>query len=291
MASIQSGSYTPKGTVAATAPTAAVDAGAGFAALDSILRGMDLAELIPWARQQFIDGASPDQITVGLRNQDVFRQKYAVIFEREKKGLPPITVADVVNYRQKANELSTMYGLPQGFLDVNELMLRDVSASELAGRVQMASAYVDQRTDITDQLQSMYGLSRGAAIAYVLSPDTAEPAIQRTYQSAQVAAQASRQGFGQLSRTEAELLSGLGVDEAQAAQGFGQLAAAGQLTSTLEGETATFTREDQLGLVSGSMPAQQKLKRIADQRTSVFDEGGSFAATRQGLVGIGTADK
>lgn len=272
-------------------PTA-VDAGAGFAQLDAILRGMDLAELIPWARAQFVEGATPDQVTVGLRSQDAFRQKYAVIFEREKRGLPPITVNDVVNYRQKANELSTMYGLPQGFLDVNELMLRDVSANELAQRVQMASAYVDERTDITAQMKELYGLDRGAALAYVLDPDTGEAAVRRTYQSAQVASQSARQGFGQLSRAEAEALAGLGVSEADAARGFGTLTAAGELTKTLEGEQpSAITRQDQLDMVAGSTPAQQKLDRVASERKSVFAAGGAFEQTSKGIIGLGSVDK
>lgn len=293
MASMQSstGSYRPPAN-GVTAPAVA-DAGAGFAQLDSILRGMDLAELIPWARAQFIEGATADQVTVGLRSQDAFRQKYAVIFEREKKGLPPVTVADVINYRQKANELSTMYGLPRGFLDINELMLRDVSANELASRVQMASAYVDERTDITAQMKEMYGLDRGAAIAYVLDPDTGDAAVRRTYQSAQVASQATRQGFGQLSKAEAEQLAGLGVSEADAARGFSTLAAAGELTKTLEGESSAsaITRQDQLDAVAGSMPAQQKLDRLAQERKSVFAAGGAFEQTNKGMVGLGSADK
>lgn len=289
MVSIQSGAYTP--TKAPAANAAAVDAGAGFAALDAVLRGMDLAELIPWARQQFINGASADQITVGLRQQDAFREKYQVIFQREQQGLPPITVADVVNYRRRAAELATMYGMPRDFVDVNRLMLADVSMDELAGRVQAASMYVDSRPDVTAQIQQMYGLDKGAAIAFVLDPATGEQAVQRTWQSAQVSAQALRQGFGQLSRSEAEQLAGLGVTEAQASQRFAQIAQAGELTQSLEGEQAQFTRDDSLDFVAGAAPAQQKLARRQSERQAVFSEGGGFAANRGGLVGLGSADR
>lgn len=287
MVSIQSGSYVPK---TPTANGTAADAGAGFAALDAILRGMDLAELIPWARQQFINGASVDQVTMGLRQQDVFRQRYSVIFEREQQGLTPITVADVVNYRRRAAELATMYGMPRDFIDVNKLMLADVSMEELSGRVQAASMYVDTRPDVTEQMQALYGLDRGAAIAFVLDPATGEQAVQRTWQSAQVSSQALRQGFGQLSRAEAEQLAGLGVTEAQASQRFAQIAQAGELTKTLEGETAQFNRQDSLDFAAGNAPAQQKLARRQQERTAVFSEGGGFASDRRGMVGLGSAD-
>lgn len=266
------------------------DAGAGFAQLDALLRSYDLAELVPWAREQFINGSSADQIALGLRQQQPFRQKYKVIFDREAQGLPPVTVNQVLEYRQRAAEIEHLYGMPDGFVNADQLMLKDVSISELSGRVQTASEYIDQRTDVTDQLQAMYGLGRGAAIAFALDPDTALPAVTRQFQSAQVAAQSLRQGFGQLTRAEAEGLQGLGVTEAQAASGFGQLVGAGELTKTLEGETPSITRQDQLDLVAGSASAEQKLRARQRERGAVFEEGGSFARTNAGIVGLGIAD-
>lgn len=266
------------------------DAGAGFAQLDALLRSYDLAELVPWARQQFINGSTPDQIALGLRSQEPFRQKYKVIFDREAKGLPPVTVSQVLEYRQRAAEVEHLYGMPAGFVNTDQLMLKDVSISELSNRVQTASEYVDQRPDVVDQLQSIYGMNRGAAIAYALDPDTGLPAVTRQFQSAQVASQSIRQGFGQLSRSEAEGLQGLGVTEAQAASGFGQLVNAGELTKTLEGETPTVSRQDELDVVSGSAAAQQKIRSRQQERQAVFAEGGGFTRTKDGFTGLGIAD-
>ncbi len=266
------------------------DAGAGFAALDALLRSYDLAELVPWAREQFINGSTADQIALGLRQQQPFRQKYAVIFEREAKGLPPVTVNQVLEYRQRAAEVEHLYGMPDGFVNADQLMVKDVSISELSTRVQTASEYIDQRPDVTQQLNDLYGLGRGAAIAFALDPDTALPAVTRQFQSAQVAAQSLRQGFGPISRAEAEQLQGMGVTEAQAAAGFGQLVGAGELTKTLEGESQSITRQDQLDLVAGSAAADAKLRNRQRDRKAVFDEGGGFTATNAGIVGLGIAD-
>lgn len=262
----------------------------GFAALEALLRSYDLAELLPWARQQFVEGRTIDEVTMGLREQEAFRRKYAPIFERESRGLAPVTVAEVIEFRTRARQLERMYGMPDGFIDPDRLMLADVSINELSDRVQMASSFVDSRPDVTTELERLYGMGRGAAIAYALDPDTAQPAIIRAFNSAQVAAQATRQGFGSLSQAEAETLVGLGIDEAAAEQGFGSLARAGELRTNLEGEQqAAFTREDDLAVVAGAAGAAQKLERRAQGRKAVFEEGGGFMATDQGVVGLGSA--
>lgn len=283
--------YDPtKRPTVSVAPSATADVGAGFAALEALLRSYDLAELLPWARQQFIEGRTADEVSMGLRQQEAFRRKYAVIFEREAAGKAPVTVAEVVEFRTRAQQIERMYGMPDGFVNPDRLMLADVSISELGDRVQLASSMVDSRPDVTDQLERMYGLGRGAAIAYALDPESAEPAIVRTFNSAQVAAQAQRQGFGALSRSEAEQLTGLGVDEAAAAAGFGTLGRAGELRTNLEGEQGpTFTRDDELDYVAGAQPAAQKLERRARERRATFAEGGGFMADNDGLRGLGTA--
>lgn len=266
-------------------------ADAGFAALEALLRSYDLAELLPWAREQFVEGRTADEVSLGLRQQEAFRRKYRVIFDREAQGKAPVSVAEVVEFRTRARQIERMYGMPDGFVDPDRLMLADVSIAELGDRVQLASSYVDSRPDVTDQLQRLYGLGRGAAIAFALDPESAEPAIVRTFNAAQVAAQAQRQGFGALAREEAEMLTGLGVDEAAAAQGFGTLTRAGELTRTLEGEQPTITRQDELALVAGSAEAAGKLDRRARERRATFDEGGGFLAGNDGIVGLGIANR
>lgn len=271
------------------APNYDVDLGAGFAQLAALLRGYDLAELLPWARQQFIEGRTADEVTMGLRQQEAFRRKYAVIFEREAAGKAPVTVAEVLEFRTRAQQIERMYGMPEGFINPDRLMLADVSISELGDRVQLASSMVDTRPDVTDQLERLYGLGRGAAIAYALDPESAEPAIVRTFNAAQVAAQSQRQGFGALSRQEAEQLVGLGVDEAAAARGFGALDRAAELRTNLEGEQGpTFSRDDELAYVAGGEPAAQKLERRARERRATFAEGGGFLASNDGMRGLGS---
>lgn len=262
---------------------------ATFAQLDSLLRSYDLAELIPWAQQMFVEGRSIDEITVGLRQQTAFRTKYSVIFEREAQGLPPITVNEVLEYRTRSRQIERMYGLPDGFVDPNRLMLADVSIDELNFRARAAASYVDTRTDVLNQLQTMYGLDRGAAIAYVLDPDTAEPAIQNTLTTAQVGAAAARSGYGQLSRQEAETLTGLGVNESSAQQGFDAVVAAGELRQTFDGERPIMDRETELGIVAGDQGARRRLQDRQRERQAVFDEGGGFLASREGMTGLGVA--
>lgn len=261
---------------------------AGFSTLDALLRSYDLAELIPWARQQFIEGRTADEISLGIRDQKAFRDKYKVIFDREAAGQSPLTVSQVLEYRQRVSSLERMYGMPTGFVNADHLLLKDVSVSEFQNRLQLADQYVNTRTDVTAELERLYGLDRGHALAFVLDPDTAMPVIEREYASAAVAAQATRQHYS-LTRQESESLAALGVTEAQAGAGFGQLANAGQLRQTLDGETQSITRQDELATVAGDVTAQKKFDEVARQRRAVFAEGGGFTANQGGITGLGIA--
>jgi hypothetical protein len=212
------------------------------------------------------------------------------VFERRKQGLPPISILDVVEYERRARELSSMYSLPDGFIDVNRLLVNDVSVSELGERVQNAADVIQQRPDVVEQLQSMYNLSAGDAIAYALDPDTGLPAVQRRFAAARVGAQAQRQGFGRLSATEAEGLHGSGVDENAAREGFATLGRMGQVTGRLADEAVdAMSRDAQLGVVAGDQAAVTELQKRAGKRVAAFEETSGAQVGGDGVLGAGRA--
>ena len=88
----------------------------GWAAFEQMLKNYGLGELAAWAKQQFIDGKTADEITLALEDQPAFQRKYAAIFDRRKKGLPPVSVTDIMQYRQQALNLEHFYDLPVGML-------------------------------------------------------------------------------------------------------------------------------------------------------------------------------
>jgi hypothetical protein len=260
------------------------------AQLTSLLTNYGLSTLSGPAYQLFLDGKSMDEILLWLRDQPEFQQKYSAIFAREKAGLPPVSVQDILNYQSQALALEHQYGIPANFVDVNNLIAKDVSINELGQRVQLADNLVSQHSDAVQQLQQLYGLNSGALVAFALDPNTGLPAVQREFASAQIAANAKRASFGQLTAPEAEGLYGQGVSSGQAQSGFDTLYQNREVTQQLQGETTPgMTRQSELGFVAGDAASSAELQRRAAQRTSVFQEGGGPLMGQGGVFGSGAA--
>lgn len=264
------------GGAGAAAPTAAQSD--AFAMLRNLLRSYGIEELYDWAREQFLDGRSMAEIELGLEQQPVVQQKFKAVFDRRAAGLPPISILDVVEYQRKASELEHLYGVPRGFLDVNRLLVADVSINEANTRLAMAADAVTGNPEVLRQLRELYGVDEGQAIAFFADPDSALPKITQQFTATRLATQAKAQQFGQLTRDEAERLAREGVSEDQARAGFGALATSEQVTGQIAGDRGpAMTRERQLDAVAGNAGAVQELERRRRERTAVFDEGGRFA--------------
>src|SRR5688572_3492810 len=112
--------------------------------------------------------------------------------------------------------------------------------------------------------------------------------------AAQTSGTAIRSGYGQLSVTEAEKLVLAGVNPDTAAQGFGRLVQSSELIGALAGMESSedqITREEQLGAAfTGDAIAQRRIQRRAEMRVAAIQRGGDFVATREGFVGLGSAN-
>lgn len=265
----------------------AASSGAAFALVRSALRSIGLEELEGWAYQLFVDGKTIDETMIEIESQPAFKRKYAAIFDRRNKGLPPVSVQEIVEYRRQALNLEHFYDLPQGMISddahVNSAITGDVSFDELSNRVQKGALMAYQQPpEVKSWLQDQYGVGEGGLIAFFTDPEHAMPFIERAATSAMVAGASQRQGFGALTRSEAEQLATAGVTPDQAGQAFGQLASSKELLSGLAGTTEEdISRQTQLDYAAGLDPAAQALERRARQRVAQGKGGGQFAG---GLV-------
>jgi hypothetical protein len=262
--------------------------GVAFAMLRNLLRSYGLEELDGWAYQRFVEGKTTDEIMIEIEDQPVFKKKYAAIFERRAKGLPPVSIAEIVEYRRQARNLEQFYDLPEGMVSddarVNEAISGDMSFDELSTRVQRGALMAYQAPpEAIAFLRDNYGVGEGGLIAYFTDPDIAMPLLEKAATSSLVAGASVLSGFGALTRAEAEQLTTYGVDPNQAGQAFGALAQGRELLTGIAGSGEDeITREEQLGFVAGQTTAQQRLERRARGRKATFDEGGSYAG--RGLV-------
>lgn len=291
---------TPPATPGYT-PTAAQ-----FAALRQFLDRYGLGDLYDTARQWLIDGTAdnPDRLELALRETEQFRTRFAGILAREAKGLPPISISEYVQFEDQAYQLMRSYGYPPGFYDepgdFASMIGANVSLTELEQRL---AAYADVaavgREQVRTELARQYAgtgidsavdeMSTGELAAFFIDPERGLQSIRQRLQAAQVGAAAADSGFGALTYGEASRLTGRGIEEAAARQTFGQLAAQGDVTRALAGESDAMSREAQIGVAAGEADANTELERRRRRRQGGFEGGGQFVTGNEGVRGLGRA--
>lgn len=250
-----------------------------------------------------MSGAGADTISLQLQQSDAYKARFAGNETRRAAGLNVLSPAEYIATENAYDQILRASGVPTGFYNSSaekaKLIGADVSASELQSRVDLAAKSISGADPFyTQQLKNLYGLSQGDMIAHVLDPAAAMPLLQQQTQSTTIAAAAARNATN-VNLSTAEQLAGMGVTQAQAEQGFGniafQLPGMQAIASRYQGygdagtvgtglQAATFGAP-----IAGETAAQAetRLKRLQTQETSAF--GGSAGASTQGQsLGIGT---
>jgi len=243
-----------------------------------------------------MSGAGADTISLQLQQSDAYKARFAGNETRRAAGLNILSPAEYIATENAYDQILRAAGVPTGFYNSSaekaKLIGADVSASELQSRVDLAAKSISGADPFyTQQLKNLYGLSQGDMIAHVLDPSAAMPLLQQQTQSTTIAAAAARNATN-INLTTAEQLAGMGVTQAQAEQGFGNIA------SQLPGMQAIASRYQGYGdagtvgtglqaatfgaPIGGETAAQAeaRLKRLQTQEVSAF--GGSAGASTQG---------
>jgi hypothetical protein len=257
-------------------------------------------DAIDWATQQIQSNNSVDQVIYSMRQQPFYINSIfgEVAAARSAAGLPAMTEAQILAYKDSAIGVAQQAGLPPGFMtdqQLTELMGNDVSASELDARI--TQGYVQaMKSDpaVLHELKTYYGVTPGHLAAYWLDPKSALPILQQQFQSAQIGAQANKTGWGQLTEQQAHYLAQLGVTDAQAKTGFTDLAKQAQLFTSLPGTSEEgVSLGVQLGAEFGGNAADiQAIQRAAQQRAAVFAGNFHYAETQnKGITGLGSVQR
>jgi hypothetical protein len=180
----------------------------------------DATTLANWEWTQHVAGYSDASIADMLITTPLFNQYFPEIAARQNAGLPPVTAAQIVSYKDTVAQYASQYGIPQQFVDqfTSQWITQDVSAAEVGQRLQdYQQAAFQSNPAVVQQLQTLYGVTPGELISFFADPTTALPLIQQRFQSAQIAGQAQVAGNG---RQHAALGCAveLGDDEAGQAQ-------------------------------------------------------------------------
>lgn len=252
--------------------------------------------LADWAWGEIVAGKGMAEIMLDLRQRPEFKAEFPEIDELQRKGLAPMSPGDIVSYRKQAREMMRAAGLPEGFYDnkndFTKFIVNGVSAAELGDRINLAAeAAYKAPQDVRDTL-AQWGVGPGDMTAFWLNPDLAQPLLERKYAAAQLAGAATRTGFGQLAESEAIGLTQLGVTADQAQTGFGRLAESRELFNPLEGGEDVIGRSEQMDAVfRGNSTNVARIEQRRRRRQARFEAGGTFAAERTGVSGLGAAPR
>lgn len=263
------------------------------ASLAATFSAFGLRSLVDWAWRKYLAGVPMEQIMLDMRDRPEYKTRFPGLEALRKKGRA-ISEAAYVEYERSAASMMRAAGLPRGFYDrpddFGRFIGQEVSLAELQERVTAASSIaLSQPPDVRAEFARIYGAEgTGAIAAYFLDAGRALPVLQERYEASLAAGAAVRTGYGQLSRSEAEMVAGL--DPGDAAGTFGALAGATELYSPLDTGEDAITRAEQLRAgFAGDVGAQQRIARRGARRKAVFEAGGSYASDREGLTGLGSA--
>jgi len=212
-------------------------------------------------------------------------------------GLDPLPASQYIANEQSYKQVLQMAGIPASTINndtIGKLMAADVSPAEVSMRANAATQAIQSEDPfVIQQLQSQYGLTTGAIALHLLDPSLAAPVIQQQVNAATVGAEAARAGAN-ISQNYAMQLAGQGVTQAQAQQGFynvaSQLPGTQSLAARYQGYSQPGGVGQQLQTATFGVPgtqtqaqAEAELKRLQVQETASFS--GSSGAGKGTLMG------
>lgn len=261
-----------------------------FDTIQSALDQYGLGSLAQWAWGRFQEGATLDQIMLEVYQRPEFKAEYPEYETLAQKGRA-YSVAELQAYRKAVTGIARQFGISDQFLTrdtMSSLAAGEVSVAEFSQRVADAADAVYRTSPLVrDEFQRMYGVGQGDLIAYFLDPEKAQPIIHQNFVASQVGAASRQSGYGLLTQDEAQRLAQQGVDPQAAQQGFTDLAQNRELFGAIDSGEQDISRDTQLGAAfDANAQDRQEIERRRSRRLAEFSEGGGFATTRQGMVGI-----
>jgi hypothetical protein len=280
---------------------------AGQSAYDLLLTQFQqygLSALVEPLRQFIVDGLSPAEFTLRLRETDAYKKRFAANQARIQKGLSALSEAEYIGLEDQYQDVMRRYGLPENYYSRGDLGRQegfekfiggDVSPVELEDRIQTAQRRViNAAPEVTASLRSFYPeIGQGDLLAYFLDPDKAIENIKRKVTAAEIGGAATMAGLA-TGVGRAEELARYGVTQEAARQGFQTIAQVlprgSQLAEIYKQSPYTQTTAEQevFGL-AGAPEAERQRRRLTQLETAAFSgqagaAGGALGRERAGAI-------
>jgi hypothetical protein len=253
-----------------------------------------------WDTWYVKEGRPIGQIMIDLEGTDEYKQRFpgiTALKERRNRG-EAVIVPTVAEYLQLEVGYATVLkdsGLPPSFYDdpsdYATFIGGGTSPKEMQDRIDVGKQILyDAPVETRMELDRVYGLDPGEAIAFILDPTKAWPIVQKTLQAAGIGGASRRSGFGLLTQPEMEQLAGSGVTEVAVTQRGSELVPQAGLFEETAGETMAgedLGRETQVGYLGGSAVASTAMEQRRKRRAAHFQGGGGAATGGEGRTGLG----
>ena len=221
---------------------------------------------------------------------------------RQANGLPMLSEGQILTAEQNISDTMRAAGLPAGFYDqpsdFQQFIALDKSAAEVGDIVQAYQNVAKTvNPDVSNALQSYYGIGLGGVTAALMDPTKAQPILNALAQKGTTAAAAANAGIQDI-QGAAQVANTMGAGSltyAKQAQAFQQANLLNQQAGTLSNiygpaygnyNTAQGLQEALSGPDAAAAAATRQ--RLTTAEESAF--GGSAGASTQGQsLGVGTA--
>ena len=252
-----------------------------------------LGGLVEPLRSLIVDGLSPAEFTLRLRETDAYRKRFAANQQRIAKGLRALSEAEYIGLEDQYQNIMRNYGLPSSYYTRGDMgrqegferfIAGDVSAAELEDRIQTAqNRVINAAPEVSRALREFYpGISNGDILAYALDPEKAITDIRRKVTAAEIGAGAMQAGLA-TGVARAEELARFGVTGEQARAGFQAVAEVlprgSQLAEIYKQSPYTqATAEQEVFGLTGATEAARRRRQLTQLETAAFS-GQAGAAT------------
>lgn len=264
-----------------------------------------LAALVEPLKQFIVDGLSPAEFVLKLRETDAYKKRFAANQTRIQKGLRALSEAEYITLEDQYQEIMRRYGLPESYYARGDMGIQsgfekfiglDVSPVELEDRVQTAyNRVINANPEVSIALRNFYpGITNGDILAYALDPNEALDKIKRKVTAAEIGGAAVQSGLT-TNESDAEYLARYGITKEQAQQGYrtisGYLPRAQQLSSIYEkqipGAYTQASAEREVFNVPGAAEEERKRLKLTALEQAAFSgssglTGGALGRERAG---------
>lgn len=257
-----------------------------------------LGTLVEPLRKFIVEGLSPAEFTLRLRETDAYKKRFAANQQRINQGLRSLSEAEYIDLEDKYQDIMRRYGLPQSYYARGDMGIQsgfekfiagDVSAVELEDRIQTAyNRVLKANPEVMNSLKAFYGdtITNGDILAYALDPKNAIEDIKRKVTAAEIGGAAKVAGLDLSRVARAEELAQYGVTGETARQGFQAIAEmlprGSQLSEFYASQgvspyTQTTAEQEVFGIPGAAEAGRQRKKLTELERASFSGTSGATA--------------